>query len=188
MLRLAGLVNATVPGPLALLQVIASVLPLGSPSSLAVPVSDAPPGSVIVWFVPAFTVGGWFVGGGAATAKPVVVEALWTPVRTVAVRGPGAADAEIVSCAVADVGDVTVTGPNPPSGPPPTDTPGPKLACVEPCTKFVYSVTIAMDAVVPGRLLAGEIDVIRGGGLMVSDAFVLEKRTPVVVCPATDTR
>ena len=39
-----------------------SVLPTGRPSSLAEPASVAPDGSVIVWSVPAFTIGAWLPG------------------------------------------------------------------------------------------------------------------------------
>ena len=56
--RLAAFANVTVPGPLTLLHVVVNVLPAGNPSSLAVPLSDALAGNVIVWFAPAFTVGG----------------------------------------------------------------------------------------------------------------------------------
>ena len=40
--------NVTAPGPLALDQVVTSVLPAGRPSSVAVPVRLADAGSVIV--------------------------------------------------------------------------------------------------------------------------------------------
>jgi hypothetical protein len=53
--------NATVPGPLTLLQATLRVLPPGKPSSLAVPERVAALGYVIVWLVPAFTMGAVFV-------------------------------------------------------------------------------------------------------------------------------
>jgi hypothetical protein len=55
-----GLSNVTVPGPLAIVQVIVKVFE-GSPSSLTVPFRIAEPGSSIVCAVPALTAGGWFV-------------------------------------------------------------------------------------------------------------------------------
>src|SRR5947199_407696 len=48
--------NVTVPGPLNLDHVVVRV-PLGKPSSVAVPDRFADAGSVIVWFNPAFTTG-----------------------------------------------------------------------------------------------------------------------------------
>ena len=50
------------------------------------------------------------------------------PVRTVTVRPPRDAVGLILKKAAAEVGLLTATTPKPPSGPPPTDTPGPKLA------------------------------------------------------------
>src|SRR4029077_3962908 len=69
------------------------------------------------------------------------VEGVWkraccSPVAIIAVRDPIAADGPMVSCAVASVGVVTVTGPNPPAGPPPTEMSGPKLICAAPWRKF----------------------------------------------------
>ena len=53
-----ALPKVTVPGPETLVQVLAT-LPgeLGRPSSVTLPVSDAVPGSWIVWSGPAFTTG-----------------------------------------------------------------------------------------------------------------------------------
>src|SRR5687768_14780423 len=52
--------KSTVPGPLSFDHRIARVLPGGSPSSLTVPVSDAPAGRVTATSGPAFTSGAWF--------------------------------------------------------------------------------------------------------------------------------
>ena len=54
------------------------------------------------------------------------------PVCTVTTRSPAAAAGPILNCAVALVGLFTVTGPAAPPRPPPTEIPGPKLACVLP--------------------------------------------------------
>ena len=57
------MVKVTVPGPLLLLQVcVIAVAPEGSPSSLTVPSRLAVAGNCMFWFVPASTVGAWFVG------------------------------------------------------------------------------------------------------------------------------
>src|ERR1019366_6835915 len=80
-------------------------------------------------------------GGGPVTGpntlNPFASTACSLPVCTVTVRRPGVAVPLTVSCAEAAKGEVTVTGPNPPTGPPPTEIPGPKLACVTPGAKFV---------------------------------------------------
>ena len=56
-LRAFRLPNVTVvPGPLTFDQVVVSV-PVGKPSSVAVPFSVAEAGNVMVWFDPALTVG-----------------------------------------------------------------------------------------------------------------------------------
>jgi len=81
------------------------------------------------------------VGAGPVTVpktlNPPAKVACSLPVCATGARGPNAAPASIVIGTVASVALVTVTGPNPPAGAPPTDTPGPKLTCVTPCTKFV---------------------------------------------------
>ena len=59
---LAPFANVTLPGPLNLLQVRITATPVGNPSSVTEPFSDAPAGSVIVEPLPALTVGGRFVG------------------------------------------------------------------------------------------------------------------------------
>jgi hypothetical protein len=52
-----GFPNVTVPGPLNFDHVFVNVLPVGNPSSVAVPLRVAVAGSVIVWLDPALTVG-----------------------------------------------------------------------------------------------------------------------------------
>lgn len=59
------------------------------------------------------------------------------PVSTVTVRAPTVAAGLMTNCAIALVGLFTVTGPDPPDGPPPTEIPSPKLASVVPWTKLV---------------------------------------------------
>jgi hypothetical protein len=69
--------NVTVPGPLTILHVVVNAPGgFGSPSSVAVPFSAAVFGRVIVWSVPALTVGAWFgvgVGVGVGVAVGVGV-------------------------------------------------------------------------------------------------------------------
>ena len=57
----AALPNVTVPGPLNFVHALATVEPVGRPSSVTTPLSEAPAGKEIVAFVPAFTVGAWLV-------------------------------------------------------------------------------------------------------------------------------
>src|SRR2546422_3546600 len=61
-----GCAKLTVPGPLTLLHV-AMGSPPGSPSSLAVPKSDACAGSVMVWSGPALTTGARLTTGAGLT-------------------------------------------------------------------------------------------------------------------------
>ncbi|MDX2149374.1 MAG: hypothetical protein SFV54_01470 [Bryobacteraceae bacterium] len=128
-------------------------------------------------------------GPGRVTAKAEARVACWAPVRTVTVRGPGAAEAVTWSWAVAVVGVVTVTGPKTPSAVAPTAMPGPKLACVEPWTKLVnwpVRVTARARPAVPEEGVTAER---RAGGLMVRVALLaLVKATAVVVTPETETR
>src|SRR5262249_44962016 len=64
----------TVPGPLPLLQVSVTVPGgLGFPSSNTVPVSTAPPGSVMVWLGPASTSGAEFGTGSTVICTESVV-------------------------------------------------------------------------------------------------------------------
>src|SRR5205809_5707976 len=60
-----GLLKLTVPGPLTLDQRIVSVLPIGKPSSVTVPLSVALEGSVTARSGPAFTTGGWLPAASA---------------------------------------------------------------------------------------------------------------------------
>ena len=55
--------NATVPGPLNLVQANDSIPGgIGRPSSRTAPSSDTPAGRVTVWSAPALTTGPWFGG------------------------------------------------------------------------------------------------------------------------------
>ena len=66
--------NVTVPGPLPLLQVVVTAPGgLGSPSSVTVPSSVAPAGSVMVWSSPASTTGAVLGGGCTVTCSESVV-------------------------------------------------------------------------------------------------------------------
>src|SRR5687768_5828756 len=78
--RLA-LLNVTVPGPDTLLHEICNSLPGGRPSSMARPTSVATAGKRIVWFSPASTIGGAFVG---CTLMVTPVEVLVAPLLSVA--------------------------------------------------------------------------------------------------------
>src|SRR5688572_22715723 len=49
--------KVTVPGPLSFDHATVSVLPVGRPSSVAVPASDAVAGNVMAWSAPASTTG-----------------------------------------------------------------------------------------------------------------------------------
>ena len=60
--------KVTVTGPLYIDHVVVR-MPDGRPSSLAVPVKFAQDGKGSVWFEPALTTGGLFVGGEAETVK-----------------------------------------------------------------------------------------------------------------------
>jgi hypothetical protein len=101
-------------------------------------------------------------------------DASLTPVRTVIVLGPFAAEASILMLAVALVAPVTVTNPQPPGEPLPTEIPGPKLAAVFPFKKFVYVPVIATWTVWPAA--PDDVsNVMPGGGFTVSEReFELE--------------
>jgi hypothetical protein len=71
------------------------------------------------------------VGIGAPLFTVNCTVACCTPVATVIVRTPVDAEAEITKEALAKVEFVTVSGPYCPGAPPPTEIPGPKLACVD---------------------------------------------------------
>jgi len=110
------------------------------------------------------------------------------PVVTVTSLRPTEAAASIDSEAVAVVAPVTVTGPNAPLVPPPTETPAPKLACVEPCTKSVAVPLMVTVRVCPCCPVVGEIEEIDAPGITVTDAlFVLANATEVDVAPEMDT-
>jgi hypothetical protein len=95
-----------------------------------------------------------------------VVVASCVPVWTDIVLRPVDASGSILILAVALVGLLTVTNPQPPSDPLPTAIPGPKLADVTPCEKLVYVpviVTCTVCPAVPDDWLKDTIE----GGLMV---------------------
>ena len=62
-----ALTKTTVPGPLTFVQLTEIVLPVGSPSSVAVPDNEGPAGKVIVWSGPALTTGALFEAADALT-------------------------------------------------------------------------------------------------------------------------
>ena len=57
-----GSENVTVPGPLTFVHPTVTLAPSGNPSSITVPWSDAIPGSVIAWSLPALTTGALLSG------------------------------------------------------------------------------------------------------------------------------
>src|SRR6185436_15384047 len=76
-LSVAALPKVTVPGPLTLLQVkVSAAGGLGSPSSEAVPARLAVFGRVIVWSIPAFTVGARLLAHLMAASKRALPFAL----------------------------------------------------------------------------------------------------------------
>jgi hypothetical protein len=81
-------------------------------------------------------VSGLIGAGAASTMKTLLKDAVCVPVVTVTVRAPVAANGSIVNRAVALAGVATVSMPGWPSATPATLMPGPKLAIVNPCTKF----------------------------------------------------
>ena len=69
---LPGAAKLTEPGPEIFVQVVTSVLPRGSPSSLAVPFRlTTSVGSVMVWSGPASAAGGRLIGGGATSVSVI---------------------------------------------------------------------------------------------------------------------
>ena len=64
------------PGPLNFVHALVTVAPVGSPSSVTEPFSEAPAGSVIVCAVPALTTGARFVGGVTMAGFTVIVTSL----------------------------------------------------------------------------------------------------------------
>ena len=92
-------------------------------------------------------VGGAVVPG--LTVNAFVRVACCVPVWIETLRGPEAAAALILSGAVAVVALVTVTAPNAPSAPVPTEMPAPKFAWVEPWTKLVNCPLIVTESVCP---------------------------------------
>jgi hypothetical protein len=66
----AAFPNVTVPGPLTTLHaVVTAAGGFGSPSSAALPASDAGPGTTTDWSAPAFTLGAWLAGGVLAPIR-----------------------------------------------------------------------------------------------------------------------
>ena len=66
------------------------------------------------------------------------------------------------TCAVAVVGLVTVTELNRPVSPLPTETPGPKFACVDPWRKCVFWAVIVTVTDCPAVAVFGVIETIVG--------------------------
>src|SRR5579862_2968122 len=64
-------------------------------------------------------------------------ESCSAPVATRSGLTAGLSGRLMTTRAVALSGPLTVSGPHSPGGAPPTDTPGPKFACVAPCRKLV---------------------------------------------------
>jgi hypothetical protein len=121
----------------------------------------------------------------AITVNASCKDCRWRPVWTVTVRNPTVADGSILSWAVAVVGAVTVTGPNPPSDPEPTEIPGPKLACVKFCTKFVKGAPMVTERVCPTCPELGvTAEMMPGGFTVKAAAYPLEKAVPSDVVPA----
>ena len=181
----SGFAKLTGAGPLSSLHETPSVDPTGRPSSEAAPARLAAAGNVIVWALPAPTVGAVLVG---VTVNRDPSEACCSPVLTVTVRAPTGAPCAAI-CATALVALFTETGPNAPSAAPPTEIPGPKVATVIPCTEVRV---LTSD----GDRQRARRDHVRGrnrndqaGGNTVRGAvLLLVNVVPVVVRPATATR
>src|SRR4051794_2024163 len=98
-------------------------------------------------------------GPDGVTVNPAPSEICSLPVLITGVRGPAAAAESIATLAIAWVGLITVTVPNPAAGPPFTDVPAPKLACVEPGTKFENCATMATEIALPGAPEVGLMEI-----------------------------
>ena len=113
--------NATAPGPLTMVHATETDPGgFGTPSSVTVPVSGAPAGSVIVWFTPASTWGGWlYVKRSAAVVALVcpptvtVTSTVPRPAGAVAVQTVALAHVELVAEAAPNFTLVPLGAPNP---------------------------------------------------------------------------
>ena len=74
-----ALTKTTVPGPLTFIQLTEIVLPVGRPSSVAVPDNEGPAGKVTVWSGPALTSGALFVPADALTTTIMSSDAVAFP-------------------------------------------------------------------------------------------------------------
>src|SRR5437868_7222171 len=91
----------------------------------------------------------------------------------------------MATTAVAVVALATVTGPNPPDGPPPTATPAPKLATVVPCIKCVNCPVTATDRLCwPGCPALG-FNCVSDGGPLVTVKPLVNVTTSVSVVRMT---
>jgi hypothetical protein len=118
---------------------------------------------------------------GPNTRNPLFAKvACSAPVVTVTgALNPGAAPESIVICAVAVEELVTVTGPAEPRDAPPTEIPGPKVACVTPCWKFVNIPLIATEIICPGCAWDGERVEIVGGPVVAKPLMMSACSDPV---------
>jgi hypothetical protein len=111
-----------------------------------------------------------------------------SPVKTTTVCEIGGAFEPITKSATAVVGLVTVTGPRVPGAAPPTEMPAPKVAVVEPWTKFVPMPEMVTDRACPGCPVIGLTATMLVDGVMVKVApLLLESPTPARVVPAIET-
>jgi hypothetical protein len=126
---------------------------------------------------------------GPAMVNPFDSEATSDPVVTLTVRGPTVALGSIVNDATAVVELFTMTGPELPSAAPPTEMPGPKLACVLPWKKLLKVPVMVTVKLCPGCPELGFRLAIEAGGFTINVAvFALENLTPDAVLPMTETR
>ena len=110
----AGFPKLTLPGPLSLLQAIATVVPAGRPSSETLPARlTVSTGRPIAWSGPALTVGAWFAGCTVTTTVSVAISAessafsrsVYTPASgNVAVVTSADGSAKRCGCSVGSMG------------------------------------------------------------------------------------
>jgi hypothetical protein len=127
--------------------------------------------------------------GEPTTLNPLISDSCSVPVCADTVRVASGALPEMVSCAVAVVALVTVTGPNAPETPVPTAIPGPKLATVVPFTKWVFCAVMVTVSVWPAREELGATERSVGTAVdAVTVSVVLPEMAPlvalIVVLPA----
>jgi hypothetical protein len=121
-------------------------------------------------------------------ANPAARIAISAPVFTLTSRLPAAATGSITNWAVTAVVLVTVRGPYPPAGAPPTEIPGPKFACVAPWKKLLNVPVIATTRFCPGAPLTGFNEIVAGGLMVNVEGAELANNTLPVVAPDKDTR